>query len=298
MLSILIPTYNQDISGLVSELHRQAMDTYVDFEIIVMEDGSTLFLNENKSVEVFENCIYIALEKNLGRSAIRNRLADQARYEHLLFLDCDAEICSTNFVSKFIVFCKDDNVVLGGRIYDQNDENPQYSLIRKYGMERERNDYHNQSERRKFPMFTTPNFLISKNIFNKIRFDESIKGYGHEDTVFGIMLHKLQIEFIFIDNPVKHIGLETNKLFIKKTENAIQNLLFLNNSGNYPLLSKESKLLTIYLRLKKTRLIPLFAFAFSISRNLLQKLLCSPRPSLLLFDLYKLLYLCKISLQK
>ncbi len=298
MLSILIPTYNHNITTLVSELHKQAMDTYVDFEIIVMEDGSTLFLNENKSVEVFENCIYIALEKNLGRSAIRNRLADQARYEHLLFLDCDAEICSTNFVSKFIVFCKDDNVVLGGRIYDQNDENPQYSLIRKYGMERERNDYHNQSERRKFPMFTTPNFLISKNIFNKIRFDESIKGYGHEDTVFGIMLHKLQIEFIFIDNPVKHIGLETNKLFIKKTENAIQNLLFLNNSGNYPLLSKESKLLTIYLRLKKTRLIPLFAFAFSISRNLLQKLLCSPRPSLLLFDLYKLLYLCKISLQK
>jgi len=298
MLSILIPTYNHNITDLVSELHKQAMETYVDFEIIVMEDGSTLFLNENKNVKVFENCTYIAHEKNSGRSAIRNQLADEAKYNHLLFLDCDAEICSTNFVSKYIVFCKDDNVVLGGRIYDQNNENQQYSLIRKYGMERERNDYHNLSDRRKFPMFTTPNFLISKEIFNKIRFDESIKGYGHEDTIFGIMLHKLQIEFIFIDNPVKHIGLETNKVFIRKTENAIQNLLCLSNSGNYPLLAKESKLLTTYLRLKKARLTLLFAFAFSFFRNLLQKLLCSSHPSLRLFDLYKLLYLCKVSQQK
>lgn len=82
MLSILIPTYNHNITDLVSELHKQAMETYVDFEIIVMEDGSTLFLNENKNVKVYENCTYIVHEKNSGRSAIRNQLVDEAKYEH------------------------------------------------------------------------------------------------------------------------------------------------------------------------------------------------------------------------
>ena len=44
MLSILIPTYNYNITRLVVDLHQQALDTYVDFEIIVIEDGSTLFV--------------------------------------------------------------------------------------------------------------------------------------------------------------------------------------------------------------------------------------------------------------
>ena len=48
MLSILIPTYNQDITKLATELHRQAMEQHVDFEVIVMEDGSSMFVEENK----------------------------------------------------------------------------------------------------------------------------------------------------------------------------------------------------------------------------------------------------------
>ena len=49
MISILIPTYNHNITRLVTDLHQQALETYVDFEIIVVEDGSTLFIEENKT---------------------------------------------------------------------------------------------------------------------------------------------------------------------------------------------------------------------------------------------------------
>ena len=48
MLSILIPTYNFNITKLVGELHYQAMENYVDFEIIVMEDGYGYFLDEKE----------------------------------------------------------------------------------------------------------------------------------------------------------------------------------------------------------------------------------------------------------
>ncbi|MBP7612167.1 MAG: glycosyltransferase, partial [Paludibacter sp.] len=53
MISILIPTYNYNITHLVTDLHQQAMETYVDFEIIVVEDGSTLSIEENKTVADF-----------------------------------------------------------------------------------------------------------------------------------------------------------------------------------------------------------------------------------------------------
>jgi len=67
MLSILIPTFNYNIVKLVKDLHQQALEQYIDFEIIVMEDGSTQFLVENKEIEKFKNCKYIVLDNNIGR---------------------------------------------------------------------------------------------------------------------------------------------------------------------------------------------------------------------------------------
>ena len=298
MISILIPTYNYNITSLVTDLHKQAVDTCVDFEIIVMEDGSTLFVEENKGINNVEFCRHIILDENIGRSAIRNKLADEAKYDHMLFLDCDAKVSSSHFVEKYISFCKEDCIVLGGRIYDEENTDPQFSLIIKYGKNRERNDNRNLKDRQKNPMFTTPNFLISKFIFNKIRFDESIKGYGHEDTIFGIKLHQMQINFIFIDNPVVHTGLEKNEIFILKTENAIRNLFNLYQSGKYPSLINESKLLHHYMIFKKLHMTAILAFKYKILRLFIQRQLCSSNPSLFLFDIYKLLFLCNTSLYK
>ena len=298
MISILIPAYNYNITNLVSDLYQQAVETYIDFEIIVMEDGSKLYVEENRKVNEFKFCRQIVLDENIGRSAIRNKLADEAKYDHLLFLDCDAKLNSIHFVEKYISFCREECIVLGGRIYDEEYTDPRFSLIIKYGKNRERNDNRNLKHRQKNPMFTTPNFLISKSIFNKIRFDETIKGYGHEDTIFGIKLHQMQINFIFIDNPVVHIGLENNEIFILKTENAISNLLNLYQSGKYPSLIIESKLIHHYLIFKKLHITGILAFKYKLLHKFIQRQLCSSNPSLFLFDIYKLLFLCKTSFDK
>ncbi|MBP8782815.1 MAG: glycosyltransferase, partial [Paludibacter sp.] len=39
MLSILVPIYNHNVTQLITDLHRQATDQFIDFEIIVFEDG-------------------------------------------------------------------------------------------------------------------------------------------------------------------------------------------------------------------------------------------------------------------
>lgn len=293
MLSILIPTYNYNITRLVGDLHQQAVALEIDFEIIVMEDGSEKFLPENASIKHLINCRHVILKENFGRSGIRNKLADEAKYEYLLFLDCDAAIQNSDFLYKYQAFNKEQCVVLGGRIYDEKNTNPQYSLLRKYGTEKERNDLKNLIHRQQYPMFTTPNFLITKSLFNKVRFDESIVGYGHEDTIFGLRLQELNVNFNYIDNPVVHVGLEPNNVFLKKTEESVFKLYELYKSEKYALLTKASKLLHVFCKLKKYHLVQLFAFKFFLIKPMIIFNLTGKHPSLFIFDLYKLLLLCQ-----
>lgn len=294
MLSILIPTYNQDITRLVSGLHRQAMDQYVDFEIIVFEDGSTSFVDTNKSICTKKNCRHIVSPENTGRSAARNRMADEALYNHLLFMDGDAELCSSHFIEKYLAFCHEECIVIGGTAYDPLENNPNFSLRLKYGRRREARSASKRSKNN----FATFNFLISKSIFNKVRFDESIRGYGHEDMLFGHQLRTLEYEFIQIENPLIHAGLDDNTTFIKKTEEATRNLYLLYKTGRYPQLEEESTLLRKYLLFRKFGLNAPLAFVFEISAPLLKTLLRIHSPSLFVYDLYKLLFLCKTSLTK
>ena len=294
MISILIPTYNQDITRLVTDLQHQARESYVDFEIIVMEDGSDKWVEQNETITKLEYCKHIVLSQNIGRSAVRNKLADEAKYEHLLFMDCDAEVCSMHFIEKYESFCKEDCVVIGGTAYDPKENNPKYSLRLKYGRKREARTALERTKNN----FATFNFLISKSIFNQVRFDESIRGYGHEDMLFGHQVHQLGYEFIQIENPLIHKGLDDNRTFIEKTEEGTRNLFLLYQTGRYPYLAQESKLLSTFLRLEKYNLVKLFAFKFDLTKGIFRRLLCSKSPSLLLYDLYKILFMCKTSLTK
>ncbi len=291
MISILIPTYNQDITQLVAALHRQATEQYVDFEIIVIEDGSEKFIQSNNTITDLPFCKYILLPQNIGRSAIRNKLADEARYNHLLFIDCDATVCSEHYVEKYLAFCKEETIVIGGTAYDPDENNPDFSLRLQYGRLREART----ADKRDKNNFATFNFLISKSIFNQVRFDETIRGYGHEDMLFGHQLHQLDYHLIQIENPLIHKGLDDNQTFIEKTKEATRNLLLLYQMGRYPFLTNESSLLRAYTILRKWKIIKLISVIFRLSENKLQRKLCSPNPSLLLYDLYKLLFICTIT---
>jgi hypothetical protein len=290
MLSILIPAFNYNITTLVNELYRQAVEQNIDFEIIVIEDGSEKYLFGNEKISKLENCKYSRLNKNIGRSAIRNKLADESKYENLLFLDCDSEPGSTHFIQNYLPFCNKECIVLGGRIYDIENDDPNKSLILTYGRKRER---YNQTNRKQYRnrMFMTPNFLISKSIFNKVRFNESIIGYGHEDSIFGFELQKQNYQFSTIDNPVIHKGLENNDVFIKKTEQALENLYRIYLNSEYAAIENDSKVLSMFLKIRKFKLQNLINFFFKLSKPIILKNLKGLHPSLLVFDFYKLGYL-------
>ena len=287
MLSILIPTYNYDCYDLVKELHRQATELNIEFEIIVADDCSQTYKEKNKLIKLFSHTTYIELDKNIGRSKIRNFLADTAIYPYLLFMDCDSEVSRKDYISKYIKHCEPNCCIIGGTSYDPKENNPKYSLRLKYGRLREAND--NYTKR-----FVPFNFLIAKDLFNKIRFNESIRGYGHEDSLFGAEL-KQHTNYINIDNPLIHKGLDENNIFLQKTETATKNLWILTQNNKHKYLIQESSLLQAYYKLKKLHIVNFINILFSITRPILKKQLTSKNPSLFLFDCYKIGYLCHIS---
>lgn len=291
MLSILIPTYNYDCYDLVLELHRQATELNIEFEIIVADDCSKTELPRLHLINQLSNCQLIKPQHNLGRAKIRNFLADQSRFNHLLFLDSDSFPTNNDFLKNYIELIPQNLTILGGRIYNAPQDD-HHTLLTKYGIIKERNN--NPVHISNAP-FTSPNFLIHKIIFNKIRFNENIKGYGHEDTIFGIELSRLNIPYYRFDNPIIHLQIEDNQTFIHKTNESIQNLYNIYKTQQYPEIQTLSPVLNLYTKIKKFHLTTIFTKIYQNYSNSLLKYCDNKNPNLKLFSLYKLCYLCHIS---
>ncbi|SCY26698.1 Glycosyl transferase family 2 [Flavobacterium anhuiense] len=288
MLSILIPVYNYDVLPLVSELVKQCNSCGIIFEIICLDDASQSFILENQRINLFENASYSVLEKNIGRSAIRNLLAEKAVYENLLFLDADTIPVHDNFISNYISEIKN-KAVFGGLLYENKKPLPEQILRWIYGKKREALSL---SERNKNPSNTAlvSNLLIKKEILNHFPFDENLTKYGYEDLLFFAILKSNQIEIKHIENPVFHLNLESSSLFLSKTKTALENLVLLDYLNKIS--KKESKIIRSFDRLKKLKLTSLFNFVFKKSEQKIERNLLSDKPSLFLFDIYKLGYYC------
>ena len=135
-LSVCIPVYNFDVQELVNSLKKEIIKAQLNAEIILIDDASTKdFVSVNEPLIKIANQ-FIFLEKNIGRSAIRNLFLKYASGDFLLFLDCDAKIISENFLQNYLQFIeknKDTKVIFGGFEVEQGT----LTLRKKYSLERE-----------------------------------------------------------------------------------------------------------------------------------------------------------------
>jgi glycosyltransferase involved in cell wall biosynthesis len=296
MISILIPVYDLDVTELVTELSRQLQESMPTGQIVVLDDGSDLrFASVNKLLETLPHTRFIRLEKNAGRIQARVQLAQLASNNWLLFVDGDSKIIRKDFIHQYINHANDlMDVIVGGREYEPLPP-PQCNLRLhwRYGTERERIVL---DERIDYPYygFMSNNFLIKKQVFEKLRFSEALEGYGHEDTWIGIQLERLNSVVIYIDNPVLHLGVETADTFLDKTHHALKNLKALGTIVDASTLARHVKLFKYYRRLKLTGGSKLIETAYSILKSRIEKNLVSCSPSLSLFDLYRMNYFIKL----
>lgn len=291
MLSILIPVYNFNIVELAREIHLQAIGSRVSFEILIVDDGSGLsFREENRIVGDWKNVQYEELTINIGRARIRNKMAGMAGFPWLLFLDCDSRIARPDYIVSYLALCEKEVVICGGRTYaERKPVDPAYCLRWHYGRMREQKSASDRSFK-PWNSFMTNNFVIARSVFDRISFDEGIHQYGHEDTLFGFELQRKGIPVIHIDNPLIHIGLETNEEFLKKTQEGVSNLTMLMHQKTAYRREMISgiKLLRHYAWLKRFHLLSLFLLFFSVFKKRIRDNLMSRHPRLFLFDMYKL----------
>ncbi len=292
MLSILIPTYNYNTYPLVLELKGQADLLSIDYEILVQDDFSSLFIEENSKINELENCSFEINKENLGRSKIRNFLANKAKFDWLLFLDADTFPLHSNFISSYLIHLKnEEKVIYGGITYCKEMPLDNKTLRWFYGKKREAIDYKTRNSR-PYISFLTLNFLIPKTFFKILSFNETIPNLRHEDTLFSYEMFKRKIPVLHINNPVEHLGLDTNSVFLDKTkesvialENLIQNNLI---DLNYIRLS------SIFYKLKKYKLLFFIKFIFSTFIESIELNLSSNKPKLFVYDIYRLGIYCTI----
>lgn len=228
-ISLLIPVYNYDIIAFVYSM-KSAIGNVPEFcEILIGDDASSQeFVAKYRSLEG-DGVRIISSEKNIGRAAMRNKLALEASGDYLLFSDADMMLTGTAeaFLQKYITQIGKAQVICGGVKYAEASPSDPDKLLRwKYGKWREQRK---ASERNKRPYsdFSTFNVLIDKSVFSKIRFYEELKQYGHEDTLLSFQLKNAGINILHIDNNLIHEGIESNREYLDKVKLSIENLSML-----------------------------------------------------------------------
>lgn len=89
MISVVIPLYNKEQS-IASTLQTVLTQTYQDFEIVIIDDGSTDY-SVDEVRKVTDPRIRLIHQNNMGVSAARNRGIKEAKGEYIAFLDADDE---------------------------------------------------------------------------------------------------------------------------------------------------------------------------------------------------------------
>lgn len=296
MISVLIPVYQYDVVGLVQSLSQQLEANKIGYEILVYDDCSLPELKQcNVALSQIDNVCYVELSQNIGRSKIRNLLAEKARYDNLLFLDCDVSLPDSSFIERYLNFSAKYNVTVGGICYHSQKPADSVKVLRwKYGHSREALTAVKRNKQ-PYGAFKTANFFVTKAIFSRIKFSEEITGYGHEDTLFGYQLEQAGIPILHIDNPVCHEGLEAAPVFIKKSEQAVTNLYLLFLSGALNNSWKQIPLLRYFKVFKVLRLRYLTAILYLMVGAFIRKAMQGRYPLVFLLNVYKLLYISYIS---
>ncbi len=287
MISICIPIYNFNVVDLIITIIKQGEKSKKPYEVICIDDGSNKeTLKLNAEINSHKAVKYLILKRNIGRSKIRNLFLENANYENLLFIDCDCSIQSEKFLENYFEQL-DNAVVYGGRKHHENPpKNKNKKLRWLYGIKKEDQNF-NFRIKNPYHCFRSNNFLIKRTIFSRIKFNEKIETYGHEDTLLSLELKKNKVAIFQINNPVFHEGIEDSSVFLEKTKSAIKNLVLLEKKNLY---SSSIKLIKTYHLINKLKLTWL---VFPLSKTILKILerqLLSSRPSLKIFDLYKLIY--------
>lgn len=198
MVSIILPVYNGEkyIAQAISSVLQQ---TYTDFELIVVNDGST---DQTKDeVLKFDDSRIIYIEqKNQGPSAARNYGMSFGKGKYFAFIDADDLYKPNKIEEQVKVLKKNGDIAVVYNGYLEIDEN--HSIIKEIGSEHVYKERENLLAMMLFrPIITAPSSIMIRRICYEAghKYDENYK-HG-EDYKLLIELLK-EYNFFYIPKPL------------------------------------------------------------------------------------------------
>jgi glycosyltransferase involved in cell wall biosynthesis len=219
-LSVLTPFHRHDPSALLARL-ANAPD---GVEFILIDDGSA-------SAELLAGVIgaaervgapvrVIVWGRNRGRAAARNRLIEEARGAHVLFLDADMIPDSSRFLSIWLGVLSTQRplVAFGGLSTKHVKSNSDTALHLNVFA---RSDCAPARIRALKPAQSTAsaNLAVRRDFLAAHPFDARFTGWGFEDTDWAISAAK-RVRILHVDNPATHAGLDDVATLMRKNAEA------------------------------------------------------------------------------
>lgn len=290
MFSFLIPVYNYDCRTLVRELVRQCRELHAGsgtdgfaYEVVIADDASTDTAIERANARLAdeEGVRYLRVAENMGRARIRNFLARQARHEHCVIIDCDALVCTPDFVRTYYRH-RDEADVIVGALRNPDTCPPGCELRYRYeqqAMHRRTVAYRASNP---YAYLSTFNLMMRRTVLMRLPFDERCTDYGYEDALMGLNLRREGITILHIDNPLVHNGMDRNADYLDKTMKALRTLHRLDGP-----MQEFSGVARMCHKVRRLHLRPVVLALYSAIRTPVRRNLLGRHPSITLFQLFK-----------
>ena len=193
-LSILIPAYN--VENYIEECVNSVLDLDTNYEIIIINDGSTdntlKILNKYKKYEY----IKIINQKNMGISRTRNNLLKEAKGKYIFFLDSDDFINKEKLKELLKKLNNQDLVLFNYNIYNNLTKETNSNIFQKEfeKMSDDKEEFFKIISKRNDLYLWT--FLIKRELINKEKID--FLPYLFEDLQFliNVIYYSKTLEFI------------------------------------------------------------------------------------------------------
>ncbi|MBX4263669.1 glycosyltransferase family 2 protein [Clostridium estertheticum] len=225
-ISIIVPIYNG--SKYIKECLEMIMDqTFKDFELIIIDDGSTDNSKEMcKEYAKIDSRIKLISKENGGTWAARNRGIDESIGKYIIFLDCD-DWYENNLFEKMYESIKNNDVdlVISGQTNVFVDKDGK--VIRKATVLPNKYNFKTKDE-------ILSNYIllreeeIGDTLWNKIYKSEIIKKYNlkfenykrGEDTIFNANYYQHIDKCIVISEALYNYRIENaNPVWLKYSDN-------------------------------------------------------------------------------
>ena len=217
IVSIIMPVYNSEktVKRAIESIINQ---TYLNWELIIVNDGSTDKTLEICSEYIDNLKIKIIDKKNEGPSSARNLGINKASGKYIMFIDSD-DIYESNIIEKMLNHITSDRMVCCN-YYKINFEKKQYKKIQQDIVVSNDKLQYFVEETQKNTLFNIIwNKIYLKDIIveNNILFDEQID-FG-EDLEFNIEYFKYVKSAYLIKEPLYNYYIENSSSSFKYREN-------------------------------------------------------------------------------